>query len=256
MLVENVDFGRTSRDYGTHRAGFPPETFERLSGRGIGLPGQKIVDLGTGTGTVARQLAARGAKVTALDVSAAQIEEARRLAEEENLEIEFLEGRAESTGLAGGVYDVVVAGQCWHWFDRAEAAAEVHRLLKPGGHVVIAHFDWLPLPGNVVEMTEMLIMRANPDWSMGGGTGLYPAWFADLSNAGFSDLESFSFDVTVPYSHEDWRGRIRASAGIAASLPKEEVSVFDRGLAGNLKAKFPRDPLAVPHRVWAVVGER
>ena len=46
--VNTVDFGKTASDYRTHRAGFPPETFDRLEGLGVGLAGQKIVDLGTG----------------------------------------------------------------------------------------------------------------------------------------------------------------------------------------------------------------
>ena len=42
------------------------------------------------------------------------------------------------------------------------AALEARRLLAPSGRLVIAHFDWLPLPGNVVEATEALIKAHNP----------------------------------------------------------------------------------------------
>ena len=52
-----IDFGKTTHDYGKHRVGFPPAFFERLTGFGIGLPGQRILDLGVGTGAVARGLA-------------------------------------------------------------------------------------------------------------------------------------------------------------------------------------------------------
>jgi len=43
--------------------------------------------------------------------------------------------------------------------------------------------------------------------------------------AGFVDVETFSFDVHVPYTQEGWRGRIRASAGIGRQFPPEEVAV-------------------------------
>lgn len=66
-------------------------------------------------------------------------------------------------------------------------------------------------------------------------------------------IETFSFDVEAPYTHEGWRGRIRASAGVAASLPKYGVRRFDRELGSLLDSRFPEDPLGVPHRVWAVV---
>jgi hypothetical protein len=42
----------------------------------------------------------------------------------------------------------------WPWFGG--------HILKPGGKLVIAHFDWLPLTGNVVEATEELILQYNP----------------------------------------------------------------------------------------------
>jgi hypothetical protein len=53
----NIDFGRTAGDSGRHRAGFPDSMFERLTQYGVGLRGQRVVDVGTGTGTVARGFA-------------------------------------------------------------------------------------------------------------------------------------------------------------------------------------------------------
>jgi hypothetical protein len=132
----------------------------------------------------------------------------------------------------------------------------VHRLLVPGGRIVIAHFDWLPLAGNLVEATERLIFAHNPAWALAGGTGLYPAWLTDLAQAGFGRIETFSFDQEVAYGHDAWRGRIRASAGVAASLPSEAVHRFDAELRALLSRDFPGEPLLVPHRVWAAIGTR
>ena len=251
-----VDFGRTAADYARHRAGFPEVLFEALAARGVGLAGQAILDLGTGTGSLARGFARRGAMVTGLDIAAELLAEARRLAGDEGLAVDFRSGRAEATGLPAAGFDVVAAGQCWHWFDRPAAAAEARRLLKSGGRLVICHFDWIPLPGNVVAATEALIERHNPDWRLGGGSGLYPAWLADAAAAGFADIETFSRDLAVPYGHGAWRGRIRASAGVGGSLPPAAVAAFDEDLAALLAEAFPDDPLQVPHRVWAVLAVR
>ena len=57
----HVDFGRTAEDYARHRAGFPEQLFERLTARGIGCAGQRVLDLGSGTGSLARGFARRGA---------------------------------------------------------------------------------------------------------------------------------------------------------------------------------------------------
>lgn len=251
-----IDFGRTATDFARHRAGFPPSLFERLRDHGIGIPGQRVLDLGTGTGSLARGFARGGAMVTGLDVAPLLLEQARALDRAEDLHIEYRVARAEASGYPDAQFDLVSAGQCWHWFDRPRAAAEVRRLLHPGGRVLITHFDWLPLPGNVVAATEALILKHNPAWHLAGGSGIHPRWFADLAQAGFGELESFSYDETVVYSREAWRGRIRASAGVAASLPPERVMLFDHEHAELLERSFPGDPLRVPHRVFALMGTR
>jgi SAM-dependent methyltransferase len=254
--VQPVDFGRTATDYARHRAGFPPSLFERLRERGLGIPGQRVLDLGTGTGSLARGFARAGCVVTGLDIAPLLLEQARSLDRAEDLHIEYRVARAEATGFGDAQFDLVSAGQCWHWFERPAAAAEVHRLLRPGGQVLIAHFDWLPLPGNVVAATEALILKHNPAWHLAGTTGIYPRWFADLSGAGFTALESFSYDESVSYTREAWRGRIRASAGVSATLTPERVALFDAEHAQMLERGFPDDPLTIPHRVFALTGTR
>ena len=250
----DVNFGRTAADYGRFRAGFPDALFERLQDAGVIRPGLRVLDLGTGSGSLGRGFARRGCSVVGLDLSPDLIAEARRLDGEAGVESAYLAGSANQVGLASRAFDIVAAGQCWHWFDRAAAAREARRLLAPGGCLVIAHFDWIPLPGNLVEATEILIREHNPNWSMGGGSGLHADWLADAAVAGFEGLETFSFDQTVSYGHEAWRGRIRASAGVGASLPPAEVEAFDRALADLLAERFPDDPQAMPHRVFCLTA--
>lgn len=249
----HIDFGKTAHDYGRYRAGFPEELFTRLARFGVGAPDQCVLDLGTGTGALARGFARRGCTVTGLDPSIPLTGEAKRLDQEAGVTIQYVIAKAEQTGLPTASFDVVTAGQCWHWFDRPKAAQEVRRLLVSHGQFVIAHFDWIPLPGNVVEATEKLIEQHNPEWKLSGGRGMYPRWLTDVAVAGFQNIETFSFDVFTSYSHEAWRGRIRASAGVAASLSPEQVARFDADLQTLLQERFPQDPLAVHHRVFAIV---
>jgi hypothetical protein len=122
------------------------------------------------------------------------------------------------------------------------------------GKLVIAHFDWLPLSGNVVEATEDLIRRYNPDWHLGGGLGIHPQWIPGLSEAGMTGVQTFSYDVDVAYTPDAWRGRIRASAGVAA-LDADATRRFDVQLGEVLAKRFPSPVLAVPHRVFAIVAE-
>ncbi len=245
-----VDFGQTARDYAKFRAGFPDALFDRMKRFKLG---GRVLDLGTGTGTLARGLSTRGHPVIGIDVAKQLLTEARGLDEAADADTGYVQAKAESLPFVAESFDGVSAGQCWHWFDRGATTYEILRVLKPGGWLAICNFDWIPMPGNVVEATESLIERFNPEWHAGGGSGIYSSWLKDVALASFRDRETFSLDTDVNYSHEGWRGRIRASAGVSASLSAERVDELDLALATLLKADYPNDPLLVPHRLFALI---
>lgn len=77
-LIANssIDFGKQSEDYSKHRPGFPSSFYDRLE-RYFPIKDQAILDLGTGPGTVAGELAARGAQVVGIDIAQGQIQAAQ-----------------------------------------------------------------------------------------------------------------------------------------------------------------------------------
>lgn len=252
----NADFGKTATDYATHRAGYPDFLFQRLMRRGLARPGMRALDLATGTGYLGRGLAQRGLIVTGLDVSPEMIAASRALDAANGVTLDYVVGKAEATGLPDAGFDLVTAACCWHWFDRPKAAAEVLRLLKPGGALVICSQDWLPLTGNVVEKSETILQKHNPAWPFGGLDGMKPGFVRDLRKAGFSGVESFSVDFDIPYSRDSWRGRLRASAAISGSLAEDRVPAVDRALAEMLARDYPQEPLQVAHCLSAVWGRK
>ena len=114
---QRIDWGLTSSDYARHRPGPPESFYEKLSALGVGLPGQRIADLGTGTGVLAREFARRGCVVSGVDVAANQVEAARLLALEGRLDVDFSVAPAEETGLEQSKFQVVTYNQCWLYFD-------------------------------------------------------------------------------------------------------------------------------------------
>jgi ubiquinone/menaquinone biosynthesis C-methylase UbiE len=249
-----IDFGPAADDYARHRPGFPPAFFGHVQRAGIGLRGQRVLDLGTGTGTLALGFAERGCVVVGLDPSSAMLTEAAKAAARDNLPVRWLEARAEATGLPDADFDVVTAGQCWHWFDRPRAAAEAMRVLRPGGRVLLAYFTYLVEPGTVGAATEELVLRHNPTWPMAGDDGRHAYFADDLLDAGFRNAQLFDFVVPVTFTHEAWRGRLRACNGVL-TLPRETVAAFDAELAQLLRVRFP-EPVVSDHRVFGIVAEK
>ncbi len=253
VQMQQVDFGRIAQAYARHRPPYPEQLFTRFAELGVGVPGQRVVDLGTGTGSLARSLMRNNCLVTGVDSSPEIIDEAGRIDRELGSEIDYVVAPAENTGLADQYCDVVVAGQCWHWFDPVAAGAEAARILKPGGTLALANFDWVPRRGGVVEATEALIKRHNPDWAGGGRNGLYSRWIDQVYAAGFINSITFAFATIVPFTHEQWRGRVRSSAAVAGSLTPDAVRAVDEDMRDLLDTYFPREPVEALHRVFALV---
>lgn len=253
MSDRTIDFGRTADDYARHRPGFPDEFFDRLRDLGLAVERRTVVDLGTGTGTLARGFAARGARAIGIDRSTGMLAAAVTL-RDVGTDLHFVRARAEATPLRDVSADLICAGQCWHWFDRAAAAAEVRRVLVPGGHALIAYFSYLPEPGSLGAATEDIVLRYQPGWEWAGKDGRYPEVLADLTAAGLERVAELDYVLDVRFTHESWRGRFRACNGVL-TLPAEQIAAFDRDLARLLAASYP-EPLEVPHRVYAILARK
>ena len=84
------DWGRISGDYAKYRDIYPEEFYQRLLDRGVCTLGQDVLDIGTGTGVIPRNLYSHGARFTGIDISGQQIEQAKKLAAAGHMDIRFL----------------------------------------------------------------------------------------------------------------------------------------------------------------------
>ena len=249
-----VDFGRHSDDYATYRPGFPASFYDRVAAI-VRIDGVRALDLGTGPGVMALELAARGAQVTGVDISHGQIAAARRVARARNLQdrARFIVAPAEHTGLESASIELVTAGQCWHWFDGGAVLSEVRRVLSDGGVLAVAHYSYLAEHCPVARDTEALILEYNRSWTMAGSPGVYPEQIDDLIHGGFRLVEQFCYHHDEVFTHAGWRGRMRTCNGVGSGgLTPSQVERFDAALSRLLVQRFP-EPMKVEHRIWCVV---
>ena len=222
-----IDWGKTSQDYDRYRPGPPDSFYRKLQALDIGLPGQNLLDIGTGTGLLARRFSSQLAEVSAIDISAGQIEMARAAASREGLTVEFKVSSAEALPFPDNSFDVVTANQCWLYFDLSRVIPEVCRVLKTNGQLLVSHFSFMPHLDPVVRASEALVLKYNADWSGADWDGYippYPRWAREH----FDLTGLFVYDEQIPFSRDSWRGRMRALRGIAASLSEDQVSAFDK----------------------------
>lgn len=110
-------------------------------------PGERVLDVATGTGITAIAARERGATVTGVDLTPELLAVARRKAEQEGFgDIVFQQGDAEALPFADASFDVVLS-TCGHMFapDQEKVAAELARVTRPGGRIVF--LAWTPEGG-------------------------------------------------------------------------------------------------------------
>jgi len=147
-------FSNRAADYAKYRPTYPPEAIDLL------LEGfthsVTAADVGAGTGISARLLADRGAAVIAIEPNAEM-----RSAAEPHPGVTFREGTAEQTGLPTQSVDLVLCAQSFHWFNKAAALTEFHRILKPEGRIALMWNDRDPDDPFTEEYSEILCRTAD-----------------------------------------------------------------------------------------------
>lgn len=128
-------FRLATDSYGAVRPSYPRAAVEKIV-EGAEASKLTIADVGAGTGKMTAALLSRGVKVTAIEPAQAMRDQmSELLGEDANLEI--VDACGESTGLPDSSVDRAVFAQSWHWMDAEAASAEMHRIVRPGGKLMI-----------------------------------------------------------------------------------------------------------------------
>lgn len=221
------DWGRTSSDYAKYRDIYPTEFYQKLIDMDLCVDDQKVLDIGTGTGVLPRNLYRYGAEFTGIDISKNQIEQAILLSQKSNMDIKFQCVPAEKIDFPADSFDVVTACQCFTYFNHEELAPKIYKMLKPNGRFVVLYMAWLPFEDLIAGKSEELILKYNPMWT-GCKEVRHAISMPDVYKEYFTLENQDVYDVSVPFNRESWNGRMKSCRGIEASLSKAEVGQFDQ----------------------------
>jgi len=133
-------FSDRVEDYVKYRPHYSPEVAQALR-EACGLnPGHVIVDVGCGSGLLAKLFLENGNRVIGVEPNA-EMREAGEQFLSRFSKFSMVAGSAEATTLPDSCSDFVVAGQAFHWFQPQRARAEFARIVKPKGWVVLIWHD-------------------------------------------------------------------------------------------------------------------
>ena len=234
------DWGKTSKEYAKYRDIYPERFYLSITERGLCVKGQNVLDVGTGTGVIPRNMYRYGATWTGTDISAEQIEQAEILAKRAGMKIDFIACPAEQIDFPEMSFDVVTACQCFWYFDHEKVMPLFSRLLKTGGTLLVLYMAWLPSEDLIAGESEKLILKYSPGWT-GAGEHRHPNWIPEIACEYFDLTEREEYDLKVPFTKETWHGRIKASRGIGASLSADELQKWDREHRDMLDRTAPEE---------------
>lgn len=219
------DWGRASEDYAKYRDIYPEEFYQRIVRRNLCVNGQTVLDLGTGTGVLPRNMYRFGAKWTGTDISQEQVEKAKELSA--GMNIEYYTMSAESLSFPDETFDVITACQCFWYFDHERIMPVLHRILKPDGRILVLYMAWLPFEDKIAGESEKLVLKYSPDWS-GKGETVHPIAIPKCYHEKFELVHHEEYPLKVHFTRESWNGRMKACRGVGASLSESEIAKWEK----------------------------
>jgi SAM-dependent methyltransferase len=206
-------------DYERGRPGYPGDALDVAN-----VPASSsVLDLGAGTGKLTRLLLTRFARVVGVEPAEAM----RRLLAELCPDAEALGGSAEAIPLADGSVDAVFSAEAFHWFDGERALAEIARVLRPHGALVLM---WNVPAGPIeppIEAVERLVDERAPHdlaydpCDLNATRFASGEWRAAFAGSPFEELREASF-ANAQTLDRDAFAALLASMGWIAELPDDE----------------------------------
>lgn len=222
---KSFDWGKTSTDYAKFRDIYPREFYNKIVKRELCINGQSVLDVGTGTGVLPRNMYCYGARWTGTDISVNQIKQAKILSK--GMNIDYYSMPTENINFPDNSFDVITACQCFWYFNHEQIKSKFYHMLKPDGRILVLYMAWLPFEDKIAGESERLVLKYNPKWS-GGGETIHPIIIPDCYKEKFELVYHEEYPLKVHFTRKSWNGRMKACRGIGASLTEQEISMWEQ----------------------------
>ena len=246
-------FDATADLYERARPDYPPDAVDAIVDRLDLRPGRTVLELGAGTGKLTRLLVPSGARIIALEpVPGMRGQLSRTVGEAGSVEI--IDGTAEAIPLPAGSVDAVVVAQAFHWFDAIRALSEIHRVLRPGGRLLLAwnrRDESVPWVHAMGELIRTLAGGEPQVWDAG--------WRAALGRCAlFAGWESLAFRHAQALTPAGVLERVASVSFVAAAEPSAQAEVLAE-VEAVLRADpetAGRDVIELPYDTEVMWAER
>jgi SAM-dependent methyltransferase len=246
-------FGTDAEQYDRARPSYPAALFDYLGASS----GVRVLDVGSGTGIVSRLLLARGCEVLGVEPDARMAEVARR----HGLSVEV--ARFEEWDPDGRTFDLLAAGQAWHWVDPVKGAARAAGILRPGGRVGVFWNHGQPPAGlqaafddvyrRLIPERALDLEPSPPDAYARPDEECLAAEAAFTAHGGFSDVHIRAFAHVRHYSRPEWLDQMPTHSDHRA-LPPEQLAAVIQAIGAAIESFG--GSFEMRYRTWLVSGRR
>jgi len=233
-------FASTAEYYARYRPGYPDAVFDRIRAA-FGLDGTgRLLDIGCGTGEIARSMHADFADVVGLDISPEMIAEAERQSAQADItNIKYLRMPAEEITEALGHFRLATIGSSFHWMNQADVLDRVYALIEPGGGVVIlGHPGFLQAGGDAWErVAQDVLERWRGPWRGSHTSSKSNADGAEkvsIAQSRFVDVELGKYRWQRPVDVDTIIGELFSTSVASKAVLGEKADAFAADLRQSL----------------------
>ena len=204
-------FSNRVENYIKFRPGYPDAVTAFLRSENLLDSESVVADIGSGTGISAELFLRNGNTVYGIEPNKEMREAAERLLKPYE-RFNSIAASAEETTLPDHSVGLVMAGQAFHWFDRARCKAEFRRILKPGGTIVLMWNDRRTGSTPFLQAYEECIRMFATDYSQVDHKNITAQTFDDFYGKGKYAMRAF--DNAQLLDFEGLKGRLLSSSYI------------------------------------------